>query len=162
MSAVAAKDQVVSFHYTVRDDKQVVIDSSTTSGPLEYLHGYGQIIPGLESALAGKKVQDKIVVEVAPVDAYGEYNDQLVVQAQRGQFPKGAKIEVGEMFEFAGPEGEPVLVRIGAVVGDAITLDANHPLAGKTLFFEAEVVGIRAATKEEIEHGHVHGAGYDH
>lgn len=156
-------DKVVLIHYTLRDDAQAELDSSKGSDPLLYLHGHSQIVPGLERALAGKKTGNKVLTSVQPVDGYGEYDSQLTSGVERKQFPKGATLEVGEMFEFSNAQGEPIVVRIAAVEGETVTVDANHPLAGKVLHFDVEVVDVRAATKEELAHGHAHpGDGHFH
>jgi FKBP-type peptidyl-prolyl cis-trans isomerase SlyD len=156
------KDCVVSIHYTLRGDDTQVIDTSDGSDPLVYLHGHGQIISGLEGKLTGRAIGDSLQVEVAPSDGYGEYDDSLVVNLEKGQFPKGAKVEIGTMFELASNEGGSLVVRVISVDGTSVQVDGNHPLAGKRLFFDVSVVGIRAATKEELEHGHAHGPGGHH
>ena len=153
------KDLVISIHYSVIDDEKEVIDSSEGQPPLEYLHGHSQIVPGLEQALEGKKVGDKINVTVPPALGYGEYNDELIADVPRDQFPEDAPIEEGSMFEVSSPSGNPMIATIVAVNGSEVTLDGNHPLAGKQLHFRAEVIGVRKATKEEMEHGHAHGPG---
>jgi FKBP-type peptidyl-prolyl cis-trans isomerase SlyD len=157
------ENTVVSIHYTLRDDSQIELDSSRGSDPLLYLHGHSQIVPGLEKALVGKKTGDKVLASVTPSDGYGEYDPDLTSKVAKKQFPKGASLSVGEMFEFSNAKGEPVVVRIAAVDGEDVTVDANHPLAGKTLHFDVEIVDVRAATKEELEHGHAHpGDGHYH
>lgn len=156
------KDCVVSIHYTLRGDDTQVIDTSDGSDPLVYLHGHGQIIAGLEGKLTGRAVGESLQVEVAPADGYGEYDDSLVVNLDKGQFPKGAKVEIGTMFELASNEGGSLVVRVVSVDGTSVQVDGNHPLAGKRLFFDVSVVGIRAATEEELEHGHAHGPGGHH
>lgn len=156
------KDCVVSIHYTLRGEDTQVIDTSDGGDPLMYLHGHGQIIAGLEGKLTGRGIGDSLQVEVAPAEGYGEYDDSLVVNLDKGQFPKGASIEVGTMFELASNEGGSLVVRVVSVDGSAVQVDGNHPLAGKRLFFDVSVVGIRAATKEELSHGHAHGPGGHH
>lgn len=158
-----AEDKVVSIHYTLRDDAQSELDTSRGSDPLLYLHGHSQIVPGLERALAGKKTGDKVLASIKPEDGYGIYDPQLTSKVARKQFPKGANLSIGEMFEFSNAQGEPVVVRISSVEEDTVTVDANHPLAGKVLHFDVEIVDVRAATKEELEHGHAHpGDGHYH
>ena len=104
-----------------------------------------------------KKVGDKVSVTVEPSDAYGEYDAELKIQATKEQFPPNAPLEVGAVFELVGGNEETIPARIVAVEGANITLDANHPLAGKKLSFEVEIETLRSATKEELEHGHAHG-----
>lgn len=159
----ATKDRVVSINYTLRDEQNEVIDSSEGGEPLLYLHGHGQIIPGLEGKLEGRKIGEKLSVEVDPGDGYGEYDDSMVAVLPRDKFPKKTQIEVGAMFELSNQQGEPIVVRVTAADERSVTVDANHPLAGKKLFFEVEVVAIRAATESELEHGHAHsGDGHHH
>jgi len=150
--------KVVSAQYTLSNDAGEVIDSSEAGDPLVYLHGEENIIPGLESALAGKTVGDKLKVSLDAVDAYGEYDDELVEVVSAGIFEGVDKIEVGMEFETELPDEEEVeFVRVTAVDGDNITIDGNHPFAGMRLHFDITIEAIREATEEEIEHGHVHG-----
>ncbi len=150
-----AKDSVVSIHYTLTDDAGAVLDSSDGNEPLAYLHGNGNLIPGLEAELTGKAKGAKLEVKVAPKDGYGEFDPQLVHQVPKRQFD--GDIEVGQRFH-AGPS----VVTVTKILGDMVTVDGNHPLAGKSLHFKVEVMDVRAATEEELEHGHVHGAGGHH
>ena len=163
MTAKVADNQVVAIHYTLRDDKNDVLDSSTGQEPLSYLHGHGQIVIGLERELTGKQPGDKVSVSIKPQDGYGEHDPSLTSKVQKKQFPKQARLEVGALFEFSNSKGHPVVVRIVEVEGETVTVDANHPLAGKNLNFDVEIVSVRPATKEEIEHGHAHsGDGHHH
>jgi len=155
-------DTVVSIHYTLRGEDQKVLDSAEGADPLMYLHGHGQIIPGLEKQLAGKKIGDSVKAEVAPAEGYGEFDEGLILSLERNQFPKDAKLEMGVMFELAGPQNETLVVRVTKIEADSIEVDGNHPLAGKKLFFDVSVVALRPATKEEITHGHAHGPGGHH
>ena len=156
------KNSVVEIHYTLSDESKAVLDSTEGAEPLAYLHGYSQIIPGLEKELAGKKVGDKLEVIVLPEDAYGEYDPNQTSVVSRNQFPQGAELEVNSMFQSTDSQGNPVAIVITHIEGDNITIDANSPLAGKKLFFSVEIVSIREASKEEQEHGHVHGSGGHH
>jgi FKBP-type peptidyl-prolyl cis-trans isomerase SlyD len=160
-SMVIGERAVVSFEYTLKGDDGEVIDTSEGGEPLTYLHGTGSIIPGLESALGGRVVGDALQVVVAAKEGYGERDDDLVTEATRSQFPKGATLAVGTQFEASGPDGRQV-VTISSIDGDRVLLDANHPLAGKTLHFDVKIVEVRAATAEELRHGHVHGPGGEH
>lgn len=150
-----AKDSVVSIHYTLTDDAGAVLDSSDGNEPLVYLHDNGNLVPGLEAELTGKAKGAKFEVKVAPKDGYGEFDAQLVHQVPKRQFD--GDVEVGQRFH-AGPS----VVTVTKILGDMVTVDGNHPLAGKTLHFKVEVMDVRAATEEELEHGHVHGAGGHH
>lgn len=157
----ATDNAVVLIHYTLTSDAGETLDSSAGREPLAYLQGFGNIIPGLEQALLGKKAGDKLKVSIAPADAYGVRNDELVEVVPRSAFGGAPDLEVGMQFQARTPEGMKV-VTIVDVSGDEITLDGNHPLAGETLHFDVEVVTVRAATAEELEHGHVHGDGGHH
>jgi len=153
-----ASNTVVSIDYTLTDEAGVVLDTSEGAEPLTYVHGVGAIIPGLEAALAGKGSGERVQVTVEPENGYGQRDLALIQTVGRDQFRGAPDIEVGMQFEATGPGGGRI-VTVVHIEGDRITLDANHPLAGKTLHFEVEVVGVREATAEELEHRHVHGAG---
>ena len=155
------KDSVVTFNYTLKDDDGTVIDSSSADEPLAYLHGHGNLVPGLERELEGKAAPDKLSVKVTPADGYGEYSRELIQKVPRRALKGIAKITVG-MRLHAQTEQGPRPVTVTAVTGDMITLDGNHPLAGKNLNFDIEILDVRDATAEELEHGHVHGPGGHH
>ena len=146
------KDSVVGIEYTLTDDNKQTLDSSAGAGPLEYLHGHNNIIPGLEKELEGKSVGDEFSATVAPADAYGERMDNLVVEVNRSQFPEDVEVTAGMQFE-AGDANGSRIVTVTAVNGDSVTVDANHPLAGETLHFAVKVVSIREATGEEKTKG---------
>lgn len=158
MKVKVEKNKVVSFHYTLKEGGKKV-ESSRGEEPLAYLHGHDQIIPGLEKALAGKEVGAKFAIEVSPDQGYGDYDDDLVATLPKNQFKDPKELKVGAMFQFVAPDGEVAVARITAVGKESVTVDQNHPFAGKDLHFEVEVVEIRAATKEELAHGHAHGPG---
>lgn len=153
-------DQVVSFHYTLTDENGTVIDKSEGQ-PLVYLHGAGNIIPGLENALAGKTTGDKLVVNVAAAEGYGEYNAELVQEVPRNMFQGVEDIQAGMQFQAQTDDGIQI-VTVKEVTDEHIIVDGNHPLAGQNLNFDVEIVDIRDATQEELDHGHVHGAGGHH
>jgi FKBP-type peptidyl-prolyl cis-trans isomerase SlyD len=155
-----AADSVVLIHYTLKDDKGAVIDSSSGGEPLAYIQGHGNIVPGLEKALEGKGEGDKIDVKLSPEEGYGARNDALVQRVPKRQLG-GGEPRKGMQFRAQTDEGLRVFTVTG-VVGDMVTLDGNHPLADQTLHFNVEVVGVREATEEELEHGHVHGPGGHH
>jgi FKBP-type peptidyl-prolyl cis-trans isomerase SlyD len=155
------QDQVVSIHYTLTDDDGEVIDRSAAGEPLAYLHGHGNLIPGLERELTGKSAGDKLQVKIAPADAYGEYDQALVERVPRRALKGVPNVRVGLRLQAQTPAG-PRAVTITQVTGDMVTLDGNHPLAGKHLNFAVEVAEVRAATAEELAHGHVHGPGDHH
>jgi FKBP-type peptidyl-prolyl cis-trans isomerase SlyD len=157
-----ADQLVVRIHYTLTDDTGDVLDSSSEGEPLTYLHGSGNIIPGLERELSGKRPGDTLKVRVEPADGYGEHRAELVQAVPKSAFEGIEQIEPGMRFEASGPEGSQV-VMVTEVSDDTVTVDANHALAGEVLVFDVEIVDVRAAKPEEIEHGHVHGhGGHDH
>lgn len=152
-------DKVVYFHYTLRDDEQKVLDSSDGNDPLPYLHGHQNIVPGLESELEGLSVGDKKKVTVPPEQGYGERRDDAVQTVPVSELPDEIPREVGLQIFAEGPDGQHFPLWITAVTDETVTLDGNHPLAGKTLHFDVEITEVRAAEAEELEHGHVHGVG---
>lgn len=152
---------VASFHYTLTDGSGKVLDSSDGHEPLSYLHGAGNIIPGLEDALEGKVVGDKLNVAVKAAEAYGLRDDSLIQQLSSEMFSGIENIEVGMEFHAETEQGLQV-VTVTNVEGDQVTIDGNHPLAGIDLTFDVEITEIRAATEEELNHGHAHGAGGHH
>jgi len=154
------QDSVVSIHYTLTSDAGQVIDSSSGGDALTYLQGHGNLIPGLERELQGKQAGAKLKVRIAPADGYGERNDKLVQDVPRSAFG-GADVKIGMQFHAESNQGHRT-VTIANVVGDVITVDGNHPLAGQHLNFDVEIVSVRAATDEELAHGHVHGPGGHH
>ncbi|MBB3242992.1 FKBP-type peptidyl-prolyl cis-trans isomerase SlyD [Pseudomonas sp. Tn43] len=157
-----AANKAVSIDYTLTDDAGKVIDSSAGGAPLVYLHGAGNIIPGLEKALEGKAVGDELKVAVEPEDAYGEYSAELVSTLDRKNFEGVDELEVGMQFHASAPDGQMQIVTIRDLDGNDVTVDGNHPLAGQRLNFQVKIVDIRDASQEEIAHGHVHGEGGHH
>lgn len=152
-----SKHKVVTMDYTLSDDNGTVIDSSRESEPLSYIQGTGNIIPGLETALEGKAAGDKVNVSIDPADGYGERDESLLQVVPRNLFNVDS-VEVGMFFETQSQAGAQVVTVVG-VTDEEVTVDANHPLAGKTLNFDVDVVEVRDASEEELEHGHVHGPG---
>lgn len=153
-----ANQCVAQFHYTLTDDSGVVIDSSEGREPLAYLHGAGNIVPGLEKELEGKSVGDKFSVSVPPEQGYGPRHEGLTQVVPIAAFQGVETVEAGMQFSAQGPQG-PMQVVVSKVENDQVTIDASHPLAGKTLNFAVEVTEVRQATPDELEHGHVHGVG---
>jgi FKBP-type peptidyl-prolyl cis-trans isomerase SlyD len=151
----------VSIHYTLTDDTGETIDSSVGGEPMVYLHGSGNIITGLEKALHNKNAGEKFTVRIEPTDAYGEFNDEMIQVVSREMFDGIDKIEVGMQFHTSANSGSGIITVIG-VDGDDVTIDGNHPMAGQALNFDVEVVSVRLATKDELSHGHIHGAGCHH
>ncbi|KFN47381.1 peptidylprolyl isomerase [Arenimonas composti] len=156
-----AERTVASFHYTLTDDDGKVIDSSAGNEPLAYLHGVGSIVPGLEKALEGRGVGDRFDVTVSPEEGYGTPNDMLIQEVPREAFQGIDEIEPGMAFQAQTPQGA-ISVTVTKVENGIVTVDGNHPLAGKNLHFAIEVVEVREASVEECLHGHVHGAGGHH
>jgi FKBP-type peptidyl-prolyl cis-trans isomerase SlyD len=155
------QDQVVSIHYTLRDNAGEVIDASAAGAPLAYLHGRGNLIPGLERELTGKSAGDRLQVKIAARDGYGEYDSALVQRVPRRALKGVPNLKVGMRLQTQGANGARA-VTVTQVVGDMVTLDGNHPLAGKNLNFEVQIAAVREATAEELTHGHVHGPGGHH
>ena len=151
-----SKDRVVSLKYVLTSTEGEVLDRSEEGEPLEYLHGHQNIIPGLENALTNHQVGDKLKVEVAPEQGYGEYDEEKSFAIQRSHFGD-APIQEGFMVELTPDNGPPFHARITAIHDEVVEMDANHPMAGMQLHFDVEVLAIREATPDEIAHGHVHG-----
>jgi len=157
-SRVVTDGQVVSLEYTLTVDGEV-IDSSEGHGPIEFIQGMGNIIPGLEEELYGMKVGESKSVVVPPEDGYGEVDPDAFQDFSREAFPQSIPLEPGVTLRFQDEAGNSHLAVIDSVTDDTVRVDFNHPLAGKELHFEVKVVGLRDATDEELMHGHVHGSG---
>ena len=154
----ATKDKVVIVDYTLKDEQGTVIDQSN-DGNFAYLHGARNIIPGLEAALEGKQQGDSVNVVIEPADGYGERDPAQVQNVPRTAFPEDVEIQPGMQFQAQSPDGQVVHVVVAEVEEESVIIDANHPLAGVTLHFDVNVIDIRDASPEELEHGHVHGPG---
>jgi FKBP-type peptidyl-prolyl cis-trans isomerase SlyD len=148
---------VVAMDYTLKTEDGSLIDTSEGDEPMWYLHGSGQIVPGLESALTGRAAGDKLEAVVPPEEGYGPRHDDRVLTVPRSKLPDSPEPEVGMQLEAQGRRGEQVVLWVTDINGDEVTLDGNHPLAGQTLHFEIEVKEVRAATADEKQHGHAHG-----
>ncbi|MCB1964237.1 MAG: peptidylprolyl isomerase [Rhodocyclaceae bacterium] len=155
-----AKNSVVTLDYTVRDPDGNMVDDG--AHPLVYLHGgYDGIFAPIEEALHGKSVGERLTLKLQPEDAFGDYDEQMLLVEERALFPEN--IEVGMSFERVTDDGEEeVLYRITEIADDKVVVDGNHPLAGVALVFDIKVAGVRVATSEELSHGHVHGEGGHH
>lgn len=157
-----ADDRVVTIDYTLTVDGDV-FDSSEEEGPLDYLHGHGNIIFGLEKELTGMQVGETKTVLVEPEEGYGEVDSEAFFDLPREEFPDDVPLEIGIELEITDDDGEMMFAKIVETDEDNVRLDTNHPLAGKTLQFEVTVKEIRKATAEEIDHGHAHfGDGHHH
>src|SRR5512143_1944909 len=151
------KGSVVAIDYSLHLGDGKVIDASAPDDPLTYLHGEGQIVPGLERALEGLAAGEARQVVVTPEDGYGPSDPEALQEVPRTAFPAGIRPEIGMELVAQGPGGEPVPFVIRDVKLESVVIDMNHPLAGRTLHFDVTVRDIRDATPEELEHGHAHG-----
>ena len=152
-----ADDLVVTMDYTLTVDGEIV-DSSEEEGPIQFLHGYGNIIPGLEAHLGGLVVGESLQVTVAARDAYGEFDPEQIVDIPLEEFPEEICLEPGVELEMKDQDGDLLFARVISVGKSRAKLDFNHPLAGKQLNFDVTILALRPATPEELEHGHVHGS----
>jgi len=155
---------VLKMHYAVSDSDDTLIDSSYDDEPLEMIQGTGHMIKGLESALEGHSAGDKFEVEVAADDAYGQRHDGFVQTMPKELFASIDDLALGAQLRATTDEGEQTVI-VTKITDEEITVDGNHPLAGLDLKFEVEILDVRAATAEEISHGHIHaagGCGHDH
>lgn len=150
--------KVVGLHYTLTDDDGKVLDSSQEGTPLTFIFGIGMLIPGLEKAIEGKVKGDELKVSIKPEDAYGQRDDGLTQKVPKDQFDEGEEIQIGMQFQVETQQGA-LVVTVTEVTDSEVTIDGNHPLAGMNLNFEVKVDDVREATKEELDHGHVHGPG---
>lgn len=156
-----ARDSVVAFQYTLKNEQGEVVDESGDE-PLVYLHGHGQIVPGLEAALLGKSAGEKIDVKIPPKEGYGEKTTKETVRIPKDEFPEDAEPDIGMALDAVGPNGKSVVLWVIAKDEEGIDVSLDHPLAGMTLHFDVTIGEVRKATKEELAHGHVHGPGDHH
>lgn len=156
MSLSVGKDRVVKFEYVLSLDDGEVIDSSKGQEPLAYLHGHGNIIPGLERQMEGMEVGEERDITVEPEEAYGPYIEGQDLLVPINEFPPGLSPEVGMGLLVETPDGHQVPYFVTEIADDVVRLDPNHPLAGQRLHFKVKVVEVREATEEELAHGHVH------
>lgn len=158
-----ADDLVVSLAYTLHDGEGELLDNADADSPLEYIQGYGHILAGLEDELYGMAVGDEKDVVIAPDNAYGEYDAEANQLVPLDMFPQDMDLEAGVQLELHDEDSdEPVDAWVAEIYDDSVLIDFNHPLAGETLYFHVKVLGIRDATDEELDHGHVHGSGHEH
>lgn len=159
----AAAGKVVTIHYTLTNDAGNVVDTSSGRDPLTYLHGGGNIIPGLEKQIEGRSAGESFTADIPPEEGYGPKQGTGPQEFPKSAFPEGTDVQPGMQFAAQGPDGSLTHLWVTDVQGDKVWLDVNHPLAGETLHFKVDVVEVRDATGEEQEHGHVHGPhGHDH
>jgi len=145
-------------NYQLTGDDGQIMDESRPGNPLSYLHGHRNIIPGLEAALEGKEMGDALEVKIPPAEAYGEVNPELQQDVPKSNFPNPDEIEIGMKFQ-AQTQNGPVLVSVVGLSDENVTIDANHPMAGKNLNFKVEITDVRLASEEEVAHGHIHQEG---
>jgi len=158
---VIGNNKVVTINYTLTGADGSVLDTSEGDEPLAYLHGTGSLVSGVEAALEGKAANDHVSLTVEPAQGYGVRDEDLVFALPRTQFSNVSDLAVGMQFELQTEDDVHLATVVG--LGDAdVTVDANHPLAGQTLHFEIDVVSVREATAEELEHGHAHDHGHAH
>ena len=155
MSLMIGDKSVVTIHYTLTDDAGEVLDNSRDSDPMVYLHGANNIIPGLENELTGKTAGATLKVTVSPENGYGEHSSEAIQKVPRSAFEGVEDIQPGMQFQTEGPQGMQIIV-VAEVSEEEVTVDANHPLAGKTLHFDVSIEAVRDATPEELDHGHAH------
>lgn len=151
---------VVTMNYTLTSDNGDTIDSSIGGEPLAFIHGVGMLIPGLEADLLGKEKGYKALVKVSPENGYGERSDEAVYTVPKSGFQpeNNEELIVGMQVQLQ-TEGGPALAIVSEISDEDVKLDMNHPLAGMNLNFDVEVLDVREATAEELDHGHVHGPG---
>lgn len=163
----------VTLDYELRDDEGELIDASAAEDgePIEYVHGYGMLVPGLEAALVGLRVGDERDIVVPAEAGYGERDESLVLEVDRSEFPDPKAIAPGDEFVAESPDGDEMAMNVVEVKDDVVVVDANHPLAGMTLRYSVKVRDVREATEDEIQqaasdldeaHEHVHGPDCDH
>lgn len=153
-------NKVVSIHYTLTDNNGQVLDSSAGREPLDYIHGLGHLIPGMEEGLEGRGAGEKLQLKISPEKGYGVRNDEFVQVVPLTAFG-GQEVKPGMQFE-AGNDGQRYIVTVTSVSDEGVTVDGNHPLAGVELNFDVEVLSVREADQDELAHGHVHGPGGHH
>jgi len=164
-------NRLVAFHYVLKNQDGETLDDSAGSEPLKYVEGQSQIIPGLEEALKPLKLGDKKNVKIEAANAYGEYEEALVMDLPKTQFPAGETIEVGDQFRMNAPDSPPRIFTVMELKTDSIRVDGNHPLAGTDLYFDVEITEAREATEADLEeeegccgadHEHDHDHAHDH
>lgn len=156
-----SKNKVVSIGYTLTDTKGEVLDSSSKDSPLQFIHGQGHLIPGLEKALEGKSAGDTIKAQIPAKEAYGARDEALMQAIPKENFEEIPDLKVGMELEAESDDGVRVITIVG-IEDDTVMVDGNHPLAGMDLNFDVTIMGVREATTDELGHGHVHGPGDHH
>lgn len=155
MTDTVQDHMVVTLDYTLIVEDEIM-ESTGEGEPIEFIQGIGQIIPGLEEALYGMAIGEKKTVEIQPEDAYGDFDPDSLEVVDKDEFSEEIPLDVGTFLDLRDDEGEVLSAQVIDADEDTVTLDFNHPLAGKVLIFEIEVSALRPATQEELDHGHVH------
>lgn len=155
-------NKVITINYTLKDKEGNLLDSTDNGGPFSFITGNMQVLPGLEEALVSMIIGSKKNIKLAAADAYGEYDENAIQKVNRSLFPEEAELETGMTYFAHSSEGQHIQFVITKIENDDITVNFNHPLAGKNLEFDVELLDVRDATPEEISHGHVHGPGGHH
>ncbi len=152
---------VVSMEYTLTVDGEI-LDSSNDAGPLQFLAGYDNIVPGLEREMVGMKIGESKDVVVLPVDGYGEFDEDAFMEVPRSEFPTDMELEAGLELNVSDEDGQHQMAFVASFNEEVVRLDFNHPLAGAELQFNVKVVGLREASQEELDHGHAHDEDHHH
>jgi FKBP-type peptidyl-prolyl cis-trans isomerase SlyD len=155
-------NKVITMNYTLKDSEDVVIDTTENKGAFSFISGANQILPKLEEKIGSMLIGSKKDVKLSAEEAYGVYDEKAIQKVEKSTFPDDATVEVGMGFVANSPDGHPMPFRVAAVEENEVTIDFNHPLAGKDLEFNVHLVDIRNASEEEVAHGHVHGPGGHH
>ncbi len=155
-------NKVVKMNYTLKDSEGIVIDTTENKEAFSFLSGANQVLPKLEEEVGTMLIGSKKNVKLSAEEAYGVYDEKAIQNVAKSTFPKDTTVEVGMGFMANSPDGQPMPFKISAVDGDDVTIDFNHPLAGKDLEFDVHLADIRDASEEEAAHGHVHGPGGHH
>ncbi len=156
------QNKVITLNFTLTDDHGNVLDSTEKGGPFSYISGSNMVLPKLEEAVNGMLIGSKKALKLEAKDGYGNYNDDAIQVVGKENFPEDFVLEVGMEYMASNPDGVQMPFVISNVDGEEITVDFNHPLAGKNLNFDIELLNVRDATAEELSHGHVHGEGGHH
>ncbi len=151
------QNKVVTMNYTLKDSEGNIIQTTGNGEPFQFLSGNQQILPKLEIEIENMIIGSKKNVKIIANEAYGEYSEQAVQQANKNNFPKDVDLQVGMEFVANSPEGHQMPFVITNIKDEEVTIDFNHPLAGKDLEFDIELIDIRDATIDEMQHGHIHG-----
>lgn len=153
--------KAVGIHYSLKNEAGEIIDTSINAEPLIFIHGSGQIIPGLEAELLGKSKGDKFNAVIGPEDGYSLRNEAMMQEVPKSEFQDADTVQIGMQFQVETEHGPLVLI-VKEILDEAFVVDGNHPLAGEILNFDVEVTEVRDATEEELKSGHIHGAGCNH